>query len=57
MIYFYDVKLRYFKNNESFIILYPHISFLELSDFLCNKMKKHSSCEIYSIKGHYSDWR
>lgn len=57
MIYFYDVKLRYFKNNKSFIVLYPHISFAELFDFLSEKMNKHSSCEIFSIKGHYSNWR
>lgn len=53
MIYFYDVKLCFFKNNVKIINEYL-VSFAEIIDFLYFKKLHNSSVEVYSIKPHYS---
>lgn len=53
MIYFYTVRLAYWKNNERFLVDYK-VSFAEIMDFLYEKKKKYSSLEIYWIKPYYS---
>lgn len=52
MIYFYNVRLSYFKNNTRVLIDYV-VSFAELIDFLYEKRKINSSLEIYWIKPYY----
>lgn len=53
MIYFYDVKLLFYRNNEHYIKSYV-VSYLDLPNFLYMKKQKNSSMEIYSIKGRFS---
>ena len=52
MTYFYEVKLRYWKNREWFQKTYI-VSFVEIIDFLLEKKLKNSSMEIYTIKPYY----
>lgn len=52
MIYFYSVRLCYWKNNERILCDYK-VSFADLIDFLYEKQQKYSSLEIYWIKPYY----
>lgn len=53
MIYFYTIRLCYWKNNERIFVDYK-VSFSDLIDFLYEKQQKYSSLEIYWIKPYYS---
>ena len=53
MIYFYTIRLCYWKNNERILVDYK-VSFSDLIDFLYEKQQKYSSLEIYWIKPYYS---
>lgn len=51
MIYYYDVRLRFWINNK-YVLKDYLVSFLDITDFLYNHKKKNSSCEIMFIKSH-----
>ena len=53
MIYFYNIKLCFYKNNEKIINEYL-VSFAEIIDFLYYKKQHNSSVTVFSIKPHYS---
>ena len=53
MIYFYNIRLRFWKNNKYFFKDYL-LSFADISDFLYYKKLKNSSMEIFWIKPYYS---
>lgn len=53
MIYFYDVKLCFYKNNIKFINEYL-VSFTDIIDFLYYYKQHNSSMEVFSIKPHYN---
>lgn len=52
MIYFYDINLRFYKNDDVIFKRYI-VSFIELLDFLNRIKARNSSMEIYSIKPYY----
>ena len=52
MIYFYTVRLAYWKNNQRILVDYV-VSFAEIIDFLYEKQQKNSSLEVYWIKPYY----
>lgn len=52
MIYYYIVRLCYWKNNERILVDY-RVSFAEIIDFLYEKQKKYSSLQVYWIKPYY----
>ena len=56
MIYFYDVRLRFWIN-KNFVLKDYLVSFLDLPDFLYYHKNKNSSCEIVFIKAHYSKYK
>ena len=53
MIYFYNIRLRFWKNNKYFFKDYL-LSFADIADFLYYKKLKNSSMEIFWIKPYYS---
>lgn len=55
MIYYYTVRLCYWKNNERILVDY-NVSFAEIIDFLYEKQKKYSSLEVYWIKPYYKKY-
>ena len=55
MIYYYNVRLCYWKNNERFLVDYKD-SFAEIIDFLYEKQKKYSSLEVYWIIPYYKKY-
>lgn len=55
MIYYYSVRLCYWKNNERILCDYK-ISFADIIDFLYKKNKKYSSLVVYSIKPYYKNY-
>lgn len=52
MIYFYTIRLCFWKNNERILKDY-RVSFAEIVDFLYEMQQKYSSMEIYWIKPYY----
>ena len=52
MIYYYSVRLAYWKNDKRILVDYK-VSFAEIIDFLYEKQKKYSSLEVYWIKPYY----
>lgn len=52
MIYFYTIRLCYWKNNKRILCDYK-VSFAEIVDFLWEKQQKYSSMEVYWIKPYY----
>ena len=52
MIYYYTVRLAYWKNDKRILVDYK-VSFSEIIDFLYEKQKKYSSLEVYWIKPYY----
>lgn len=52
MIYYYSVRLAYWKNNERFLVDYV-VSFAEIINFLYEKQQKYSSLELFWIKPYY----
>lgn len=58
MIYFYNIKIIYYKNDIKILKEYKNISFAEIFSFLNNIQKKHSYFTIYSIlPNNYYKWR
>ena len=55
MIYFYTIRLAYWKNNEKFLVDYV-VSFADIVDFLYEKHLKYSSMQIYWIKPYYKSY-
>lgn len=51
MVYFYDVRLRFWINNK-YVLKDYLVSFVNITDFLYYHKKKNSSCEIMFIKSH-----
>ena len=56
MIYYYIVRLAYWKNDKRILVDYM-VSFAEIIDFLYKKQKKYSSLEVYWIKPYCFDKR
>lgn len=52
MIYFYTIRLAYWKNNKRILVDYV-VSFADIIDFLYEKQQKNSSLEVYWIKPYY----
>ena len=52
MIYYYTVRLAYWKNDKRILVDYK-VSFSEIIDFLYEKQKKYSSLKVYWIKPYY----
>lgn len=52
MIYYYTVRVAYYKNNKKIILDYK-LDFSNIIEFLYEKQKHNSSMEIIWIKPYY----